>query len=212
MRLVVFDLDGTLVDSVEDIARSVNELRAERHRAPLPIAEIRRYVGDGVRKLIERSFRDASEEDLRYAHGRYLPIYRRRLLDHTAPSPGVAEALDELARAEKLLAVLTNKPRRESLMILHGLGLDRYFAGVYGGDSFESKKPDPTGLLAIVKEIGVAPAEALYVGDAPVDLETARNASVPFCLVSYGIGSEAAEALDPDYRIDDLRQLTAVDW
>ena len=207
IKLVIFDLDGTLIDSAEDIAHSVNELREKMDKSPLPLDRIESYIGNGVPVLLERAFSDASAAASDEA---YLPIYRRRLLDNTRVYPGVVETLNVLQEESRSLAVLTNKPLRESLMILEGLGLRKHFRSVYGGDSFEHKKPDPTGVLHLLDEAGRARDEALFVGDSRIDLETARNAGVPSCLVSYGIRPEASAALEPDFRIEDMRELTAI--
>ena len=207
MKLVVFDLDGTLIDSVADIAHSVNALRRELGLTPLPQAEIESGIGRGVKVLLERCLEEASEEERSRAYERYLPIYRQRLLDHTVPYPGVRPTLETLAASGRVLAVLTNKPRRETLMILRGLELDRYFAAIHGGDSFERRKPDPMGLRHILEETSVDARETLFVGDSTVDLDTARNARVRCCLVSYGIRPDTIRHLDPEFRVDDLREI-----
>jgi len=212
-RLVIFDLDGTLVDSAEDIALSVNELLGELGRSPLPVEQLRGYIGNGVRKLLERTLAATAsspglpgEGELDGAVARYLPIYRRRLLDHTRAYPGVEEALRTLGR-ERALAVLTNKPRRESVMILEGLALYRHFRAVYGGDSFAERKPHPMGVHHLLDELGCTAAETLFVGDSAVDVRTARSASVRSCLVAYGIGYADAKDLEPDLVVQDLREL-----
>ena len=210
IKLVIFDLDGTLIDSAEDIADSVNELREHMDRSPLPLDVIESYIGNGVRVLLERAFSDTTAATVDEAQRIYLPIYRRRLLDNTRAYPGVVETLDVLQEDGRTLTVLTNKPLRESLMILDGLGLRKHFRSVKGGDSFEHRKPDPTGVLRLLDEEGRAPDEALFVGDSRVDLETARNAGVRACLVSHGIRPEASAALEPDFWIDDMRELTAI--
>jgi phosphoglycolate phosphatase len=213
-KLVIFDLDGTLIDSAEDIALSVNELREHMDRSPLPLDLIESYIGNGVRVLLERAFDNATVAVIDEAQRMYLPIYRRRLLDNTRAYPGVGETLEVLQEDGRGLAVLTNKPLRESLMILEGLGLRKHFRSVYGGDSFEHRKPDPVGVLRILDEEGRAPEEALFVGDTRVDLETARNAGIRSCLVSYGIRPESSAALEPDFWpdfwIDDMRELTTL--
>jgi len=209
VKLVIFDLDGTLVDSAEDIAHSVNEMREQFTLAPLPLDAIESYIGNGVRKLIERALPGSERAIVESAHEIYLPIYRRRLLDNTRPYPGVVPALEELDVGGRTLAVLTNKPLSESIMILEGLGLRRHFAHVYGGDSFAQKKPDPTGLRRLLDDAGAGEHETLFVGDSAVDLETARNASVRCCLVTYGIRPETVASLEPDLRVDDLRELVS---
>jgi len=209
VKLFIFDLDGTLVDSGEDIARSVNELLEASRRAPLPHSRIRSYVGDGVRKLLERSLGEAEEAELARAEALYLSIYRRRLLETTRPYPGVVPALEALHR-ERALAVLTNKPVRESLTILEGLDLRRYFQAVYGGDSFARRKPDPVGVRSLQEETGAHVGETLLVGDSSIDLSTARNAGIRSCLVRYGMGPWNRDTERPDLVVDDLRELLAL--
>lgn len=209
VQLVIFDLDGTLVDSAEDIAHAVNEMREQFALAQLPLDKIESYIGNGVRKLLERALPGFERENVDRAHEIYLPIYRRRLLDNTRAYPGVVPALEELDVRGRTLAVLTNKPLKESIMILEGLGLHRHFAQVYGGDSFERKKPDPTGLRSLLDEADAGTRETLLVGDSAVDLETARNAGVRCCLVTYGIRPETVASLEPDFRVDDLRELAS---
>jgi phosphoglycolate phosphatase len=209
-QLIIFDLDGTLVDSAEDIAHSVNEVR-ERFALPaLPVAEVEGYIGNGVRKLLERALPDRNGDGIDRAHAMYLPIYRRRLLDNTEPYPGVVPALEALDTPDRTLGVLTNKPRRESMLILEGLGLHQRFAFVYGGDSFEHKKPDPVGVHHLLEEVDVPAEDVLFVGDTGIDLETARRAGVRCCLVTYGIRRESLASLEPDFWVDDLRELTAI--
>lgn len=210
VKLVVFDLDGTLIDSAEDIAHAVNELREQLELAPLPTEKVESYIGNGVGKLLERAFPGFGREKLDDALARYLPIYRRRLLDNTALYPGVVPALEELGARGCTLAVLTNKPLKESIMILEGLSLHHHFAQIYGGDSFEHKKPDPAGLRRLLDESSATPRETLFVGDSAIDLETARNAGVPCCLVTYGIRPETIASLEPDMRVDDLRELVSI--
>ena len=210
MKLVIFDLDGTLIDSAEDIAHSVNEVREGFALPPLPLAEVESYIGNGVQKLLERALPDNNGDGIDRALEIYLPIYRRRLLDHTKPYPGVVSALEALDTPERALAVLTNKPRRESTLILEGLGLHRRFEFVYGGDSFERKKPDPVGVKRLLTDTGVSCDDTLFVGDTGIDLETARRARVHSCLVTYGIRREPIDALDPEFWIDDMRELSAI--
>jgi phosphoglycolate phosphatase len=212
MKLIIFDLDGTLIDSGKDIVRSVNELLESFGRSPLPDARIRSYVGDGVRKLLERSLGGGpggKPGELDRAEALYLSIYRRRLLDTTRPYPGVVPALEAL-RPGRALAVLTNKPVAESLLILEGLDLKRYFLRVCGGDSFARRKPDPMGVHILQEEAGAATHETLLVGDSAVDLQTSRNAGVRSCLVRYGLGSWHPEEERPDFVVEDLRELSSL--
>jgi phosphoglycolate phosphatase len=207
VKLILFDLDGTLVDSVRDIVSSVNELLEGSGRPALPREQIQSYIGDGVRKLLERSLDGASDADLAREEAVYLSIYRRRLLETTRPYPGVVPALEAL-HLRLPLAVITNKPVMESRRILEGLDMRRYFRAVYGGDSFARKKPDPMGVRFLQEELGAEPT--LLVGDSTVDYRTAKNAGIRSCLVRYGLGpwNEAEER--PDFIVDDLRELASL--
>lgn len=206
MELIIFDLDGTLVDSRRDIATSVNEVLSIMGRPNLPNETIYGYIGDGVRCLLERSLGGVESKDVDRAHEMFLPIYRRHLLDTTRSYQGVQEALQTL-ESGRTLAILSNKPTRESIAVLQGLNLYHFFSFVYGGESFPKRKPDPMGILALMRETGAARETTLMVGDSRVDYEAARNASISVCLVSYGIGAADVPTLDPDYLVDDLREL-----
>jgi phosphoglycolate phosphatase len=206
VKLIIFDLDGTLVDSGDDIAASVNELLERSRRRPLPPSQIKSYVGEGVRKLLERSLGETPDEELARAEELYLSIYRRRLLETTRPYPGVVPALESLHR-KSTLTVLTNKPVAETLRILVGLDLKPYFRAVYGGDSFARKKPDPMGVRFLQEEATASASETLLVGDSTIDFQTARNAGVRSCLVRYGMGPWNPAEERPEFALDDLREL-----
>jgi phosphoglycolate phosphatase len=203
--LVVFDLDGTLVDSSIDIANAVNALILELGGTPLPLADIVGMVGDGAGVLVRRALRAATldPETPRRAEGmleRFLAHYDPHLLDHTAPYSGMVEALEWIG-GRLPMAVLTNKPARATNLMLEGLGLRHRFRDVVGGDTAHGRKPDPAGLLHLAASASVAPARALLVGDSPVDLATARNAGAPICLARYGFGYRFAPG---DFRGDEL--------
>lgn len=209
VRLLIFDLDGTLVDSEKDLALSVNAVRNEMGFKPLPIARIASYVGQGVQALIRRAVGEsASEKVVERVTTRFLEYYRDHMLDHTVPYPGVREALDGL-RAKKL-AVLTNKPVVFSRKMLAGLGLARYFAFIYGGNSFGQKKPDPVGVFKLLNDLKIPPEAAMVVGDSDTDVLTGRNAGVWTCGVTYGIGSRSLKATPPDLLVRDMRELPAL--
>ena len=204
--LLVFDLDGTLIDSKDDLVKSVNAVRVRMNLKPLPEETVASYVGRGVVVLMRRALGDeASEETVQQAAEFFLDYYRDHMLDHTIAYPGVREALDSL-QARKM-AVLTNKPVRFSQAILDGLGLSRYFARVYGGNSFEQKKPNPVGLLALMRETGVPSENTMIVGDSDTDVLTGRNADVWTCGVTYGLAPETLITSPPDFLLDDLREL-----
>jgi phosphoglycolate phosphatase len=189
VRLIVFDLDGTLVDSRADLAASVNQMLGEYRAAALAESDVTGMVGEGARMLVSRALAAAGLPSGHTPHAlrRFLDIYDSHLLDHTRPYRGIPEALERLS-ADATLAVLTNKPTAASVRILEGLGLHRYFKDVLGGDSLYPRKPDPASLMHLMNEHGAAREETLMVGDSAIDLQTADNAGVPCCLVSWGFG------------------------
>ncbi|HVF61737.1 MAG TPA: HAD-IA family hydrolase [Thermoanaerobaculia bacterium] len=183
---LVFDLDGTLIDSRRDLATAVNRMREELGLAPLALAEIVGMVGEGARRLVEKALRgEVPLERFEEVFTRYLEHYRAVLLDTTRPYDGIPETLARLA-ARYPLAVLTNKPEDLSRAVLDGLGLLAHFAEVLGGDSLPSRKPDPAGLLRLAGRFGAAPAAILLVGDSAIDAATARAAGARFALVTWG--------------------------
>ena len=207
-NLLVFDLDGTLVDSQRDLTEAVNATRAWMGLAPLTQENVSRYVGNGAPVLVQRALPDASEEDWSRGLQYFLEYYREHMLDSTTLYPGVREALDQLHAAGVPLAVLTNKPIRFTLQMLEGLHLDLHFFRIYGGNSFPEKKPHPMGLDALIAEACAAREWTVMVGDSAVDVETARNAGVRACGVRWGFQPESFVASPPDFLIDDLRELT----
>lgn len=205
--ILVFDLDGTLIDSARDIAESVGEMLDSYGAPPLPVSDIVTMVGDGAPMLVRRALAQTeTTPDLREALDRYLRIYDRRLLNHTAAYPGMTEMLGMSLRRGPL-AVLTNKPLGPSIGILEALGLRGYFTRIIGGDSEYGRKPDPTGLLALQS---LAPGDRLVmVGDSPADWKTAEAAGVPFVWARYGFGAGRFGSTPPNtpYVIDHAREL-----
>jgi phosphoglycolate phosphatase len=210
-RLLVFDLDGTLVDSLADIASAANTTlrRIAPGVAPLTREEVRAFVGEGARQLVERCL---AARGLPHSPDDVLPLYletyRAGLLVETRLYPGVREALEELGG--RTLAVLTNKPGDLSRAILEGLGVAGFFARIWGGGDVVAKKPDPAGLLALIAELQARPNEAVLVGDSPVDVRTARAAGVTSVGATYGFDPEGLVGEPPDVRIDDLRRMGEV--
>ena len=186
-RLIVFDLDGTLVDSRRDLADSANQLIAELGGAPLSEEAIGRMVGEGAALLVQRALAAAGVGDRPGALQRFLAIYDARLLDHTHAYDGIPDAI-AAARRHARLAVLTNKPAAATARVLEGLGLRAAFDDVIGGDAAWPRKPDPAALLDLAARAGATPARALLVGDSAVDHETALRAGARCCLASYGFG------------------------
>ena len=208
--LIVFDLDGTLIDSSQDLALAVNATRAQAGLASLSMERVASYVGNGAEMLVRRSLgRDASERDVADGLAFFLRYYRKNMLVHTRLYPGAREALDVRRAAGTAMAVLTNKPERFSKELIAGLGLGGYFARIYGGNSFPTKKPDPFGLRVVMRETGFAPQRTLMVGDSSVDVLTARNAGVACAGVTFGLRPEDFERYPPDILVDDLRRLPA---
>jgi phosphoglycolate phosphatase len=206
VRALIFDLDGTLIDSKLDLVHSVNATLAHAGREPLTHDTIAGYVGNGVQVLVRRALGEsASDAEVDDAAKFFLAYYREHMLDNTVTYPGVREAL-ELLR-DHPMAVLTNKPVRFSQAILHGLGLLRYFRYVYGGNSFDTKKPDPAGARILLRDFALDAREAMIVGDSDVDVRTARNAGTWACGVTYGLGLESMRANPPDVMLDSLVEL-----
>lgn len=197
---MIFDLDGTLIDSRLDLASSVNATRAHMGLPPLSNDTVYSYVGNGVQMLIKRALGEgASEEDLLRAQEYFLDYYRAHMLDETTLYPGTTEALAEMRGAGMKLAVLTNKPVRFSQAIVDGLGIGSYFQRVYGGNSFEQKKPHPMGIEALIAECGSDRTHTVMIGDSSVDVLTARNASVQAWGVTYGFQPETLVTHPPDW-------------
>lgn len=193
VALIVFDLDGTLVDSRRDLADSVNALLHELGAAPLAEDLIGTMVGDGSRQLVQRALEAAAVTPPPDALERFLEIYDARLLVHTRPYDGVIALLSELERRGVRRAVFTNKPQRAAERVLEGLDLARWFdAGVIGAEAAYPRKPDPSGLLALARGADVPVAQTLMVGDAAQDVETARKAGAPVCVARYGFGYPTA--------------------
>jgi phosphoglycolate phosphatase len=206
IRLLVFDLDGTLVDSKQDLALSVNAMREEMGLAPLSLDLIASYVGQGVTLLVRRSLgAQATSENVERGLAFFLAYYHDHMLDHTAPYPGVAEALEKLR--DYKLAVLTNKPVNFSREMLTRLGFAPCFSYIYGGNSFPRKKPDPMGLNKLMEDFQVSARQSLMVGDSDTDMLTGRNAGVWTCGAAYGFGAPTLERVSPDLVINDLREL-----
>ena len=206
IQLLIFDLDGTLVDSETDLTLSVNAVRSQMGLASLPDKTISSYVGNGVTTLMERALGNgASIEDVQKAVTRFLAYYRLHMLDHTVPYTGVRESLEELKGLK--LAVLTNKPVRFSRDLLAGLGMAYHFSFIYGGDSFALKKPDPAGIVKLMNDTGLSKMQTMMIGDSATDVLTGRNAGVLTCGVTYGIGSHTLESTPPDLVIGDFRDL-----
>jgi len=217
VRLLVFDLDGTLIDSRLDLVHSVNAMLRHIGRPELDGDVIASYVGDGAPALVRRALDNTDDEALlRAALEYFLGYYRQHKLDHTTVYEGIPELLARLADSQnpveskgvqRRMAVLSNKPVNPSRDILRALGLGDFFVRVYGGNSFTTKKPDPLGVRTILEETGVAADEALIIGDSSVDVLTGQNAGLWTCGVTYGFAPHTLEDVPPDVLIESPREL-----
>ena len=206
VKALVFDLDGTLIDSKMDLVNSVNATLREMKREALPEDLVASYVGSGAPVLIRRALGgNPSEEELKRALAFFLMHYEEHKLDQTRLYPGVAGTLAELKSLP--MSVLTNKPEKISVRILEGLGVAQYFRSIYGGNSFETKKPDPLGARQILGEFNAAAHEAAMVGDSEVDVQTARNAGMPSVIVNFGFGTHDRAAHPADLYLDRFEEL-----
>lgn len=208
MNLIIFDLDGTLIDSKLDLANSVNAARAHLGRAPIDNHLVYSYIGNGAPVLIRRSLGDsASQDEVDRALEFFLRYYREHMLDNTYLYTGVREAIERFRQAGVKMGVLTNKPVNFSRALMDGLGLRDRFINVYGGNSFEEKKPHPVGVDTLIAEAGADRRLTLMVGDSAVDVRTARNADIQCCGVTYGFQPEGFEADPPDFLVDSMEEL-----
>jgi phosphoglycolate phosphatase len=211
MDLLIFDLDGTLIDSRLDLARSVNAMLVHLGLAPLEEDRITSYVGNGAPELIRLALGEHANREMHRAGLEfYLKHYASHALDCTTLYPGVEESLERLRAAGKHMAVLSNKPSGASRRILEGLGADGFFFRIHGGDSFEFKKPNPIGVEALMRESGVDRPRTVMIGDSAVDVRTARNAGVRCCCLTYGFQPESLADPAPDLLADRMEQVA--DW
>lgn len=206
VKALLFDLDGTLIDSKQDLVLAVNATLRALGREELPADQIASYVGSGAPILIQRALGDAPDsEEFPRALQFFLTYYEQHQLDFTRAYPGVREALEQLR--DTPMVVLTNKPVNISVRILAGLGLASFFQAVYGGDSFPTKKPDPLGANTILTQLKVAPHQAVMVGDSEVDVQTARNAGMISAIVNFGFGIHNRAAYPADVYLDRMQDL-----
>ena len=209
--LIVFDLDGTLVDSAPDLVDALNVILARDGIAPVPLERARKFVGRGGRVLLRLGFEaqgaqvsDARLEDLFAA---YLSEYEAHLSDKTRPFPGAVDALDRLAAAGHAFAICTNKFEKPAKMLLRDLGLADRFAAIAGADTFPVAKPNGAALRLTVERAGGDPTRAVLIGDTATDVSTARNAGLPVVCVDFGYAPEAVADLAPDRIISHFDEL-----
>lgn len=208
---VIFDLDGTLVDTAPDLGDALNRLLSEHGRDAIGADGLRRMIGDGVAKLVERGFLATGglPGELGGLVRRFLALYEPAIADRSLPFPGVVQTLAALKQAGLRLGVCTNKPDEATRRLLEALDLHRYFDAVSGGD-VPARKPDARHLLGVVERLGTAPARALMVGDSTNDVAAARNANVPVVVVSFGYTVVPATELGADAVVDSFAELAAL--
>ena len=216
IKLVIFDLDGTLIDSRLDLVHSVNAALRHINRPELPEEVIASYVGDGAPVLIQRALGGESVDEALVRRGLefFLSYYREHKLDHTTVYSGIRESLAAIQNSHnghpRRLAVLTNKPVNPSRAIVDALGLGSFFSQIYGGNSFTTKKPDPEGALKLMSEAGVEPEQAVIVGDSHIDIRTGRNAGLWTVAVTYGFAPHTLDVEQPDVTVDTPQELSSV--
>jgi phosphoglycolate phosphatase len=212
IRFLIFDLDGTLIDSRLDLIHSINAMLRHCGRPELPGDVIAAYVGDGAPMLVRRALGDPEDEAfVQRALDFFLSYYREHKLDHTHVYAGVHRALTAIRNGgdghPRKMAVLSNKPVGPSRAIVEALGLGEFFSQVYGGNSFSTKKPDPLGAQALLREAGYGPKETAIVGDSSNDVLTGRNAGLWTCGVTYGFAPQTLELTPPDVVVDSPGEL-----
>ena len=210
--LIVFDLDGTLIDSAADLAAAANRMLAGFGCEPLPVPEVRRMIGDGVAMLVARALaaRRCEHADPAEAAQIFMRHYESDATSLTTTFPGADDALQALQATGIPLAVCTNKPARITADILSSLGLARYFARVIGGDSLPFRKPDPRVLLTLLEAFSARPEGSLLVGDSEVDAATARSAGVPFVLMKHGYRRGPAQEIPCTAALESFGELPAL--
>ncbi len=220
-KLLIFDLDGTLIDSREDLANSINAMLIHFGKKELPHEVIASYIGDGAPMLVRRSLGDPDDENfVQDAVLYFMGWYREHKLDNTYVYDGVKEALSAIEKSRNTastqetqplkMAVLSNKPVGPSRAIVEALGLGPYFFQVYGGNSFHTKKPDPTGVQALLEEAGADAEETIIIGDSDIDVLTARNSGIYSVGVTYGLAPHTLDDAPPDVLIDHPNELALV--
>ena len=204
-QALIFDLDGTLVDSAPDLRAALNEMLGKLKRRELTLIEVRQMVGDGSHALVERALTATGGIDnLSAAHRCFLEAYEADPTRHSRLYPNVAETLAKLRATGSRLAVCTNKPQAATIAVLDGLGIGKYFDVILGGDHVPFRKPDPRHLFAAIEQLNAAPTDALMVGDNENDFAAARAAALPVILMRYGYLRVAPEALSPEAWLDDF--------
>mgnify|MGYP001811716368 CR=1 FL=1 len=211
---VVWDLDGTLIDSAPDLCRSLNSVLVESGCSALEVEAVRPMIGNGVAKLVERGFnaagRSPTDKELDAIVLKFMSHYSADPTAHTRMYPGVAEALERLAAASVKQGLCTNKPEAVTRAILRSLKIDQYFSAVVGGDTTDARKPDPRPLQLCIDKMGATAGDAIMIGDSAVDAGSARAVGIPIGLVAHGYRHTDLDAIDADFQIEDIASIPEI--
>ena len=209
MDLLIWDLDGTLIDSRRDIAHCVNWTLQDMDLAPIPHEHIYRYVGHGVRALIQGAVEEAHGHDYNSAMKIFDSHYRAHLLDHTRLYAGMSEVLDYYG--DKKMAIITNKPQHYTDPIIEGLQIGSYFEAILGREACEQMKPHPQPLLKVMDMLSVREERTVMIGDTEIDIEAGKRAGVQTCGVLFGFGQQdTVRMAEPDYLVEQVTELKSV--
>lgn len=207
---LIFDLDGTLIDTKADLAAATNFMLSALALPTLTMGQVERLVGEGARVLVERALGSQRADLVPRGFALFMEYYTVHLLDHTQPYSGIPELLAAAHAQGSTLSVLTNKPEAPSRAILTGLGLADFFGFLVGGDTLSARKPDPQGVRYLQQLTGIDLAETVLIGDSRIDVETGRAASITTCGVTWGFGAEELRACVPHFLVDSPAQLSAL--
>jgi phosphoglycolate phosphatase len=208
-RLILYDLDGTLVDTLRDIAEAVNHMLHHLQVPPIPSEEVRRYVGWGVHELVQRCLKTKDAGQIERGVELYRAHYSQHLLDYSRLYPGAQMILEHFKARDQ--AVITNKPNPYSRQILEGLRVAGYFVEVIAGDSEYPRKPNPAAVLSLMRRRSLVPHEVILLGDSPIDMETGKNAGVPVVGIAHGLsGEEELAAARPDLLVRNFAELLEI--
>ena len=207
---LIFDLDGTLVDTKADLAAATNHMLHVLSLPTLSVQQVERYIGDGARMLVERALGADHASLIEKGLVIFLEYYADHLLDHTRAYAGIEPILEDAQAHGMILSILTNKPEAPSRAILSGLGMAQHFTAVVGGDTLPVKKPDPLGVVHLQQETGIPLAQTLLIGDSRIDVETGRAAGIATCGVTWGFGAQGLLTTPPEFVVNTSEELRRV--
>jgi phosphoglycolate phosphatase len=207
---LIFDLDGTLVDSKADLAAATNVMLESFGLRPLSLEQVTSYIGDGARVLVERALGPEHVHLVSHGLSVFMDYYLAHLLDHTRPYDGIPQLLSAAQAQGSVLSLLTNKPETPSRAILAGVGIAQYFMSVVGGDTLPVRKPDPQGITHLQRLTGIPLEQTLLIGDSRIDVETGKAAGVTTCGVTWGFGVEGLAMTRPELVVDSVEELRQI--